>query len=292
MKYTGTIYRPPIEANTLLLQVTVGCAHNKCSYCTMYKDVRFSTESLEQIEKDLQEASEVYGDLRRIFLINGDAFVLSANRLKPIAELIIKYFPNIEIITMYAAIRNIMDKTDKELEELYNLRINDLWVGLETGHEETLKNMNKGFTLKDSYEQLERLNKAKIRHNGILMLGSSGKGKGIEAAIDTVKLINKTKPQLLGVTTLGFFDGSKITEDVKNKTFIPATELEVLEEEKKIIELIKVEDIPFYGSHPINATSITGLLPRDKEKMIKIIDDSIKNTDEKLLNGVTKRNSL
>lgn len=292
MKYTGPIFRPPVEADTLLLQVTVGCAHNKCTFCTMYKSVRFSTEPLAQIEKDLQKAREIYGDLKRIFLINGDAFVLSASRLKPIAELIIKYFPNMEVITMYASVRNIMDKSDEDLLELRNLRINDLWVGLETGNDEVLKHMNKGFTLKDSYEQLERLNKAGIRHNGIFLLGIGGSGKGIRNAIDTSKLINTIKPKLVGLTSLGIFEGSELSKEVHNGDFIPATELEILREERKLIELIEVENMPFYGNHPTNAINIVGNLPRDKQKMIKRIDDSIKDTDNKLLNGVGERYSL
>ena len=138
MKYTGPVYRPPLEHNTLLLQVTVGCAHNKCTFCTMYKDVKFEMESLEQIEEDLKEARNYYGKLERIFLVNGDAFVLSANRLKQIAKKIIEYFPECRTISMYASIRNIMNKTDEELKELRDLRINDLYVGLETGTEEVI----------------------------------------------------------------------------------------------------------------------------------------------------------
>lgn len=292
MKYTGPVFRPPIEANTLLLQVTVGCAHNKCTFCTMYRDIRFSVESLEQIEKDLQEAKETYRDLRRIFLINGDAFVLSASRLKPIAELIIKYFPNMEVITMYASIRNIMGKTDEELRELRDLRINDLWVGLETGNEKTLEYMNKGFTLKDSYEQLERLNRAGLRHNGIFLLGIAGRGKGIENAINTAKLINRAKPQLVGITSLGIFEGSQLSKEVEKGNFFPATELEILEEEKKLIELIEVENMPFYGNHPTNAANIVGMLPRDREKMIGIIEGSIKGADYQFLSNATPRYSL
>ena len=110
MKYTGPVYRPPVEAESLLLQVTVGCAYNKCSFCTMYKDTPFSFESIEQVEKDLQEAKRLYKRVKRVFLVNGDAFVLSAKHLKSIAKKIIEYFPEIKIITMYASINNIKTK--------------------------------------------------------------------------------------------------------------------------------------------------------------------------------------
>ena len=258
----------------------------------MYKNTRFKIEQIDQIEKDLQEAKQTYGSLKRIFLLNADAFVLSTRRLKEIAGKIIEYFPEMEIITMYASIRNIMGKTDEDLHELRKMRINDLWVGLETGSDEVLKSVNKGHTVNDAYEQLERLNKTGLRHNDIFMMGAAGSGKGNETAIATAKLINTTKSNLVGVTSLGFFPESEIVKEVENGTFIPATELEILEEERKLIELIEVENIPFYGDHPINATRLNGLLPRDKSQMLQSIDDAIKLNDKTFLNGVAERTTL
>lgn len=258
----------------------------------MYQDTRFAIEDIEQIEEDLQEAKRTYGTLTRIFLVNGDAFALRAGKLKTIAEKIIEYFPEMETITMYASIRNIKSKTDEELRELQDLRINDLWIGLESGSDEVIQHMNKGFTLQQAYKQLDRLNTIGIRHNSIFMLGAAGRGKGIQNAIDTATLINRAKPCLVGVTTLGFFDGSKLSEEVAENIFIPATELEILEEEKKLIELIEVDNIPFYGSHPINAAYVAGMLPHDKEDMIATINDSIEAADESFLNSSAMRSSL
>lgn len=291
MKYTGPTYRPPYEADSLLLQVTVGCTHNKCTFCTMYKDARFAIESAEQIEKDLQEAKLYFGDVKRVFLVNGDAFVLSANRLKAIANLIIQYFPDVKVITMYASINNIKSKTDEELKALRNLRINDLWVGTETGHGETLEYMNKGFRLKDSYEQLERLNKAGIRHIDILIFGGAGRGKGIENAIANAKLINASKPMAISTTTMGAFGDSQLADDVERGIFDPATELEVLEEQKKFIGLVAV-DTAYLGIHGINTVTFDASLPRDRENAIKMVDDAIKKLDDTFLNSVPERHSI
>lgn len=275
-----------------MLQVTVGCTHNKCWFCTMYKGTRFSIEDMGQIEMDLQEAREMNSSLTRIFLVNGDAFVLTAGRLKKISNNITNYFPEMETITMYASIRNIKHKTDEELRELKDLRINDLWIGLESGTDEVVEYLNKGFLLKDAYEQLARLNEAGIRHNAIFMLGAAGRGKGIQNAINTAKLINETKPALVGVTSLGFFKGSRLARDVKKNRFFPATELEILEEEKKLIELIEVENMLFYGDHPINAASITGRLPDEREELIATINDEIEAADEEFLNNSADRSTL
>ncbi len=292
MKYTGPIYRPPYEANTLLLQVTVGCAHNKCTFCTMYRDVKFAIESIEQIEKDLVEASKYYSNVRRVFLVNGDAFVLSANRLKPIAKLIHKYLPKVEVITMYASINNIKGKTDEELKDLRDLRINELWIGAETGHAESLIYHNKGFTLEDSYEQLFRLNKAGIDFLFGFMFGAAGKGRGIENAEATARLINATKPIGIVPTTLSPNEGSQLAIDVANGRFQLATEREVFEEQKRLIELVELDKVAYLGIHIINTVSFDAILPRDKDKSIKRINDAISKLDNNLLDSVPKRHSI
>ena len=162
MKYTGLTYRPPFEAHSLLLQVTAGCSHNKCSFCTMYRNVPFSTESMGQIESDLREAREYTPDAERVFLENGDPFCLSADRLAEITEKIHEYLPMVETIAMYASIKNIQGKTDEELKLLHTLGINELNIGVESGLDDALAMMNKGYTAAQAVNELLRLKDAGI----------------------------------------------------------------------------------------------------------------------------------
>ena len=291
MNYTGPVYRPPYEANTLLLQVTVGCAHNKCTFCTMYRNVKFSVDKMDQVERDLQEAQEKYPKVKRVFLVNGDAFVLSARRLKVVAQMIHKYLPEVEIITMYASINNIKGKTDKELAELAQLGIGDLWVGVETGLGDALDYLNKGASLEDAYEQLERLNKAGITFFYGFMFGAAGKGRGIENAEANAKLINIVKPLGIVPTTLSPNEGTKLAKDIAEGNFEMATEREVLEEQKKTLELV---DIPTYymGIHIINTVSFDAQLPRDKQAAIDRVDYVISDTDDAALDSVPARHSI
>lgn len=289
MHYTGTIYRPPVEADSLLLQVTVGCAHNKCTFCNMYKDVSFSIESLEQIEKDLMEARTYHDRVERVFLVNGDAFVLNTDYLKAIATKIRDYFPECKTITMYASIQNIKAKRDEELIELRRLGINDLYVGLESGSSDVITRINKGHTIQEAKEQLERLNNANINHMALLMLGVAGKGKGVENAKLTAELLNITKPKLVWVGTLGVIAGTKLQEEIIAGRFEEATEIENLIEEKTLIEEIQLKNIPFYGVHNTNAIPLAGMLPRDKEKMLMILEDGINDFDEDAFKKTFKR---
>lgn len=291
MNYTGPVYRPPYEANTLLLQVTVGCAHNKCTFCTMYRDVKFSVDPIEQVEKDLQEAQMRNGNVKRVFLVNGDAFVLSAKRLKTIAELIHKYLPEVEIITMYASINNIIGKTDEELADLSKLGIGDLWVGVETGLGEALDYLNKGASIKDVHEQLERLNKAEITFFYGFMFGAAGKGKGIENAKANAQLINKVKPLGIVPTSLNVNEGTQLAKDVEEGIFEMATEREVLEEQKKTLELVDVETY-YMGIHIINTVSFDAKLPKEKQAAIDRVNYVLSDMDEVVLNSVPVRHTI
>ena len=293
MKFTGTTYRPPVEAmlGTELLQVTVGCAHGACGFCTMYGD-KFKVEKLSQIERDLKELRQYNSNIRRIFLVNGDAFVLSTNKLLAISDLIIEHIPEVEVITMYASISNVKSKSDEDLQKIRDMRINDLWMGLETGLDESLKYINKGHTLSEAIAQIERLNNAGIRHCDAYMLGVAGSGKGLENAEATAKFINHAGGTLIWFGTLGLFEGSPMSQAAKSGEFIPATEREIIEEEIRVLELLTVENVPFYGIHPTNTSSVQGLLSRDKEKMINKLKIYLDSEDPDFLDTAMRRDTL
>ncbi len=292
MKFEGTTYRPPVEANSMLLQVTVGCAHNECTYCNMYDDVKFRVINTDQIERDLQEARQMYRKVERIFLVNGDAFVLSANRLKKIAEMVNDYFPECKTITMYASIQNIQSKSDEDLKELKACGINDLWVGVESGWNQVVLDIKKGYTVKEAKTELARLNAAGINHMAGLMLGVAGKDKGLENAKLTAAFLNETKPKLIWAGTLGLFEGTPMANDAKKGLFLSASEIEILEEEKELIRSINLNNIPFYGVHPTNTLPVIGALPKDKQKMIDKIDLGINELGEERLSDSFQRKSL
>jgi len=259
----------------------------------MYSDVNFSIESMEQIEDDLREARSLYKNVKRVFLLNGDAFVLSYDRLKAIAQKTIDYFPELETITMYASIRNIMDKTDEELKDLReNYRINELYIGLETGDPETLRKIKKGHSIDDALIQLRKLEKANIEYTSLFMLGLGGDGRGHISAKATSQLINQTNPRAIWFGTLAIYPSSDLALELEKGLFTPATELEVLNEEKELIRSINNKDLAFYGIHPTNLASVQGVLPRDREAMIYEIDSLIDYIGEDNLNKSLKRTSL
>lgn len=226
MEYNGTVYRPPMEAETFLIPVTEGCTHNSCCFCNMYKDVRFRVLPLTSIEKFLSETMKEYArfmdQLERVYLVGADPFVLSADKQENIINLIRKYYPKVQVITMYASVRNISIKTDEELKRLADLGVNDLYVGIETGSTTSLTYLNKGNTAEEAKEQCLRLNAVGIRHRDMMMFGAAGKRNLLQEAEESAKLENATKPDMVILTTMSIFPGTELEQEEKKSFYCSA----------------------------------------------------------------------
>ena len=273
MHYTGVVYRPPYEANSLLLEVTHGCSHNKCTFCSMYPDVQFAVCPFEQIEEDIDEASAYYPNVTRVFLEHGDAFVLSAERLLKIADLIHQKLPEVKTIAMYASIQNIKSKTDDELKRLADAGIGGLDIGIESGLDEALAYMNKGHTATEAREQLLRLRKAGMDYSFNAILGCAGSDLWKENADATAELINAVQPHLLFIGTLHAEQGCRLYEDMKNGTFKECTIGQLLDEQERLLSKLELKDTIYFGSHPSNIAPMQALLPKHKEEMIHYVQD-------------------
>ena len=289
MRYDGKVYRPPFESNALLLQVTVGCSHNSCNFCTMYRDVRFRAEPIEQIAADLDEAKDYCPDVKRVFLISGDAFCLSGFRLMAIAKLIREKLPKVETIAMYASINNIKTKTDTELRQLQKLGINQLNIGLESGLDEALAASNKGFTADEALKQLLRLKAAGIEYAANVIFGLAGPELRRENAIKTAEILNKTSPYLIFTTTIHFSPGCPLYDQVQTGQFRECTVAEYLDEEEVFLRHLEVDQCFFFGLHPSNAIRLQGWLNRDTERLIGFVEDHRRQLREDQLNSIPKR---
>lgn len=292
----GTIYRPPVEANTFLLQITAGCTHNACRFCNMYKDKPFHLIDDSDIRFNLMEAQRISGiykkPIKRIFLIDGDVFSLSADVLERKIKDIRMYLPDLEVISMYAAVRSIKSKTDEELVRLRELGVNELHIGFESGLDDVLAIMNKGTTLADSKEQAERLHKAGIAFNGTFILGLAGKGRGEENGRATAALINEINPKLVRMMTLSIFDDAPLAEDVKNGIFEEAGEKEILTEEKTVLENLELPELYFWANHILNSTPVAGYVGQDREWMLKRIQCSLEEIDDEKFKKTFQRTHL
>lgn len=291
MHYTGQVYRHPIEGNTPLLQVTAGCSHNKCSFCTMYRETPFSVSPIEHVEQDLMEMKATYGELKRIFLVNGEPFILSTDKLIVIGELINKYFPDIETITCYTSIKSLKSKSVEDLKKLKKLGYNELHIGLESAFDPAISQMNKGFTQKEAYECLGKIRDAGMRWDSIIMTGVAGKGNGQIHIEQTARLLNEFPPYLLSMMTTSVSTGTPLETMRDSGEFVECTELEKIEEEILLLKLINFEDCYFFGGHNYNLIPINAPLSK-KAEIIKTFEENINRIPKHILNSVKERANI
>ncbi|MDD7182606.1 radical SAM protein [Peptostreptococcus porci] len=278
MKYDEQIYRPPKEYKSILLQVTSGCTHNKCKFCGMYRYTNFKMESLEQIEKDIIEASNhpFYRNTKRLFLLNGNPFVLQTERLLKIAELIHRYLPKVEVITTYASIKDIERKTDEELKALKEAGYNDLYIGVESGNQEALTFINKGNTVEEAIREMKRLDKFDYYYYAMILTGLMGKGvdKAIENGRKTGEMLSQVNCRGIFPMSVTIVPGTELWEMYANGEYEEATEYDRLIELREILENLNPQKTALISSaHNSNTMYIKGIVPTEKDRLINEIDE-------------------
>ena len=275
MHYTGPVVRPPHEANSILLEVTVGCTHNQCRFCTFYKDTPFRMAKLEQIESDLKEAQQLFPNAKRVYALGGDPFSMNTEHLKKIGCMIKEYFPEANIGT-YARITSIIPKSIEELKELRATGYNDIVIGMESGDDDVLKQMNKGYTAIDILQQCLKLEQAGINYYVIYLGGLAGHEKGRKNAQNTVNILNQLHPSHMYMTSVAVLPDSELYQDVMSGKFREATEKERIEETLLLVKELK-NPIVLYGQSVANPVNFIARLPEQKEELVKNLEQTLEN---------------
>ncbi|NNU75570.1 radical SAM protein [Clostridium estertheticum] len=276
MEYEGIVYRPPSEAYSLIVQVTIGCSHNGCTFCGMYKDKKFRVRELKDIISDLEQAKLDYGVVKRIFLADGDALVLKTSDLKIILLKIKELFPGCERVGVYATPKDILAKSVEDLSLLKALGIGILYLGVESGSNEILKSINKGVTAQNLIMAGRKVKESGIKLSTTLISGIGGREKISENAIESAKLISAINPDYVGFLTLMLESGTPIYKDIQNGIFHVLTPEEVVQELREFLENVEVTNCIFRSNHASNYVSLSGTLPVDKDKLLSDIDITLK----------------
>ncbi|MGH4051478.1 MAG: radical SAM protein [Clostridium sp.] len=279
MMYEGIVYRPPSEANSLIVQVTIGCSHNGCTFCAMYKDKKFRIRDIEDIMADLAQAKLDYGNVKKIFLADGDALVLETSKLKLILLKIKELFPGCERVGIYATTNDIIAKSLEELRELKDLGVGILYLGVESGSDEILKSINKDVTAARMVMAGKKVKESGIKLSVTLISGIGGRSKISENAIESSKLISAIDPDYVGFLTLMLEPGTPIYEDIQNGKFDVLTPEEIMRELREFLQNIEVSNCIFRSNHASNYVALSGTLPWNKNQLIENIDLALKGKD-------------
>ncbi|PKL18628.1 MAG: radical SAM protein [Spirochaetae bacterium HGW-Spirochaetae-5] len=284
MRYEGNIFRPFSEADSYLLQCTVGCSHNKCTFCGMYKDKKYKVRSLEDIKEDIRLAKAHYGDLEKVFLCDGDAIDINTDILLEILAELKKTFPSLRHVGTYVGPGSVLRKSMSELTALRAAGLAKAYLGVETGDDRLLREINKGVGYDEMLQAGLNLNNAGFNLSSMVLLGLAGKGeRSREHALATAKITNEMKPKYLAALTVTPVPGTILFNQMQRGEFQLLDPFETLEEMKIIFENITIDDLKFVGVHASNYLPVNGTLQRDKQKMLDTVNHVLETRDERLI---------
>ncbi len=290
MDHVGRIYRPPSEAASLLLQVTLGCSHNRCVYCDMYRDKKFRPKPWAQIEADLTEAGAMGRQAGRrgfrsskLFLCDGDALILSTTRLLQILAGIREHLPWVERVGTYGDTRSVGRKSVDELKQLREAGLGIVYHGMESGDEQVLERIDKGGTRPELIETADKLRAAGLIHSVIVLLGIGGVELSEQHARRTGETLTRMDPAYVGALTTTIVPGTPLHKSERAGAFTLPSKFRMLEELREILAGSELSNCRFSSNHASNYLPLRGTLPGDKAGMLAVLDEVIALGDERLL---------
>ena len=282
VRYIEPVFRPPSEANSLILQVTNGCSWNKCTYCDMYTQPqkRFSVKPEEDVLREIEWFSQRYSGIKRVFLADGDVIALPARRLLFILDTIRQYLPEVTRISSYCSPRNVTRKSDEELKALYDAGLRQVYVGAESGDDFVLKSINKGETHQSTVDSLNRLADAGIKRSVMIINGVGGTRFSEQHALNSALLANRTQPEFLAALVLNLPHGEARFQQGYNDQFIKMNQHERFLEMRQFVNALELKSTIFRSDHASNQLVLKGTLGKDKERLLQEINLAIEHPDE------------
>ena len=282
MEYEGIVIRPPSEADSLILQVSLGCSHNKCTFCPTYKGRRFRIKDLAQIKEEIDEMAG-YGPFRRVFLADGDALIIPQPKLVAIFDYLNEKISGLRRVGIYGNAKSILRKSVEELKELRDRNLGIVYLGVETGDPALLEKIRKGATYDQLVEAGRRVKEAGISLSVTVLLGLAGAGDGQKHALATANILSAIDPDFASALTLMVVPGTPLHEDMQAGRFQVPSLFELLEELGTIVAHSNFSRCYFTSNHASNYLPIKARMPKDKEAVVKLIQKIVSAKDKSLL---------
>jgi radical SAM superfamily enzyme YgiQ (UPF0313 family) len=290
MRYEGNIFRPFSEANSYLLQCTIGCSHNACTFCGMYKDKKYRVRPLEEIKEDIRAAKEYYGDMDKAFLCDGDAVAIETSMLLEILAELKRAFPSLRHVGTYVGPASTLAKDMTELRALCEAGLTKAYLGVETGDDRLLKEVRKGVTAEEMLRAGRSLIEAGMNLSSMILLGLAGRGpRSSEHALATAAITNEMKPHYLAALTITPVPGTVLFRQLQSGSFELPDPFETLEEMKVLFENLTVDNMKFVGIHASNYLPINGTLQKDRARMLTTISSVLESRDASLIRSENTR---
>ena len=277
IQYIQPVYRPPSEADSLILQATLGCSHNRCLFCYMYRGKDFRVRKWEELRADIDGAARDYPNTRRVFLADGDAFVLSSGRLLKILNYLSDQFPSLERVTCYANPENLLSKTVREMAEIRESGLKIIYYGVESGDPELLKRVNKGATPDQMAEGCRKASEAGLKLSVTVILGLGGRKGSERHAEKSAELINRINPRYLSALTLMTGPHGDHFAGCMGDDFEFNDSIDNVRELRRLIAGLEVDRCIFRSNHASNYLALAGTLKKSRERLLAEIDSALEN---------------
>jgi len=277
-KYDEPVFRPPAESYSAIIQVTIGCSWNKCAFCEMYSSKQFRIKKVEDLKQEIEFLSKIFVGTRKVFLADGNAFVLSFDKLVSVLKEINGKFNRLQRISAYALPKDIICKTETELKELRALGLRLLYIGIETGDDNLLHLINKGETYSSILDGILKAQDAGIETSIMIINGLGGAKYSYQHAVNSAKIINQINPKYLSTLTLSFPFGQEHFKKRFKGEYVPQTVIELFEELRLFLSLTELNNVIYRSNHVSNNLILKGVLSKDKEKLINQIERAIMET--------------
>ena len=283
MKYEGMIFRPPSEAESLILQVTVGCSYNRCTFCGAYQGKSFRVKSFEEIQEDIDEVSTYGARIPRVFLADGNALMMVQEDLVRILEYLKRKLRGLERVGVYANAKDILRKSVTELQELRSLGLGILYLGLESGNPEVLRRIKKTGTVDQMIRAAKRVKEAGILLSVTVILGIGGVEGSQAHAVDTGKVLTQMDPDYVGALSLIVVPGTPMEKDLETGKLVLPTPFGMIQELEWMIENSEFTNCFFASNHASNYLPLRVQLPQGKEEALRRIREVLRRKDPALL---------
>jgi radical SAM superfamily enzyme YgiQ (UPF0313 family) len=283
LRYEEPVFRPPCEAASLIIQATIGCPHNRCTFCSMYKEKKYRVRPALEIKEDIEMARRVWESPTSVFLADGNTIAMRTSDLIEVLDYLGEAFPGLERISCYGGARFIRGRDVADLTSLKEHGLDTIYMGLESGDDEILRRVRKGATADDYAKGAEKIKRSGIRLSVYVLAGLGGRERSREHAINSALTLNRMKPDYIRIRTLVILPGVPLYEQVSSGEFEECSGREIAEETRLLLSHLDVEGAQFLSDHVSNYLPLYGLLPRDKEELIAAIDRVLAQPDPPVL---------
>ena len=281
MRYEGTVYRPPSEANSLLIQATIGCPHNKCTFCQMYKGTRFRLRPVHEIKEDLAMARDYYGDgIYSIFFPDGNTIIMKTDQLEEIFQYAGELFPKLQRITVYGSARFVNKKSLEDLRRLKAAGLTRVHTGMESGDDVTLERINKGVTSAEIVEAGLKLKQAGLQTSEYYLVGIGGLERTREHALESARVLSQISPDYIRLRTFVPVPNTPLYEEYHQGKFKLLSAHQALQEVRLLVEHLECDNSTVLSDHVSNYWDVQGVIPDDRADMLASIDHALQ-IDEK-----------